>query len=161
MNSGNVTNVRFVFGFRMRAKNTAETVLSNGEIYSGVALIGREEVGTGPDWAAVRIDRPVPNHRIVQIRRTGKISDNQTVHVIGHPTGLPMKFAGGAAVRDNQPSAFFVANLDTYGGHSGSPVFNSDTQRGRGNSRARRDRLCSARELPDLPCLSKHGLSRR
>jgi hypothetical protein len=38
-----------------------------------------------------------------------------------------MKVAAGAAVRDNTPSAFFVANLDTYGGNSGSPVFNSVT----------------------------------
>src|SRR5262249_51918318 len=37
------------------------------------------------------------------------------------------KFAAGAAVRNNAPDAFFVANLDTYGGNSGSPVFNSDT----------------------------------
>ncbi len=127
VNSNNVTDIRFVFGYRMRDATTAETVISNGDIYRGVAVLGREEVGTGPDWALVRIDRAVANHRIVQMRRTGKVSDDQTVHVIGHPTGLPTKFAGGAAVRDNQPSAFFVANLDTYGGNSGSPVFNSDT----------------------------------
>ncbi len=47
--------------------------------------------------------------------------------MIGHPVGLPTKFAGEAVVRSNQQSAFFVANLDTYGGNSGSPVFNSDT----------------------------------
>jgi V8-like Glu-specific endopeptidase len=127
VNAGNVTDVRFVFGFRMRNATIAETVISNEEIYSGVALLGREEVGTGPDWAVVRIDRRVPNHRIVPIRRTGKVGNTQAVHVIGHPCGLPTKFAGGAAVRDNQPNAFFVANLDTYGGNSGSPVFNSDT----------------------------------
>ncbi len=127
VNAGNVTDVRFVFGFRMRNATIAETVVSNEEIYSGVALLGRQEVGTGPDWAVVRIDRRVPNHRIVPVRRTGKIGNTQAVHVIGHPCGLPTKFAGGAAVRDNQPNAFFVANLDTYGGNSGSPVFNSDT----------------------------------
>ena len=127
VNSGNVTNVRFVFGFRMRNAAAAETVINNGEIYSGVAIIGRQEVGNGPDWALVRIDRHVTNHRIVRIRRTGRIGDTQAVHVIGHPSGLPTKFAGGAAVRNNQPNAFFVANLDTYGGNSGSPVFNSDT----------------------------------
>ena len=127
VNAGNVTNVRFVFGFRMRNATTAETVINNGEIYHGVAIIGRQEVGNGPDWALVRIDRPVTNHRIVRIRRTGRIGDTQAVHVIGHPSGLPTKFAGGAAVRNNQPNAFFVANLDTYGGNSGSPVFNSDT----------------------------------
>jgi hypothetical protein len=31
-------------------------------------------------------------------------------------------------VRNNAPAAFFVANLDTYGGNSGSPVFNSNTR---------------------------------
>ena len=48
--------------------------------------------------------------------------------MIGHPCGLPQKFADGATVRDNTPKAFFVANLDTYGGNSGSPVFNSSNQ---------------------------------
>jgi hypothetical protein len=127
VNSGNVSNVRFVFGFRMRNAVTAETLINNAEIYRGVAIIGRQEVGDGTDWALVRIDRPVSNHRIVRIRRTGRIGDTQAVHVIGHPSGLPTKFAGGAAIRNNQPNAFFVANLDTYGGNSGSPVFNSDT----------------------------------
>jgi Bacterial tandem repeat domain 1/Trypsin-like peptidase domain len=127
VNDSNVTNARFVFGFRMRNATTAETVISNGEIYRGVAVIGRQEVGSGPDWALVRIDRPVANHRIVRIRRTGKIGDTQALHVIGHPSGLPTKFADGAAVRNNQPNEFFVANLDTYGGNSGSPVFNSNT----------------------------------
>jgi Trypsin-like peptidase domain len=127
VNNGNVANVRFIFGFRMRNATTAETIFSNGEIYSGVTIIGRQEVGNGPDWALVRIDRPVTNHPVVRIRSSGKIVDSQGVHVIGHPSGLPAKFAGGAVVRDNQSKAFFVANLDTYGGNSGSPVFNSDT----------------------------------
>jgi len=127
VNSGNVTDVRFVFGFRMRDATTAQTVISNGEIYRGVELVGHQLVNNGTDWALVRIDRNVSNHRIARIRRTGRIADGQTLHVIGHPSGLPTKFAGGAAVRDNAQSAFFVANLDTYGGNSGSPVFNSDT----------------------------------
>ena len=127
VNAGNVRNVRFVFGFRMLDAATAQTQIDNSEIYSGVSLLGREEVATGADWALVRIDRAVSNHALTSIRREGKVGDEQVVHVIGHPVGLPTKFAGGAAVRDNQPSAFFIANLDTYGGNSGSPVFNSDT----------------------------------
>jgi hypothetical protein len=127
VNANDVTNVRFVFGFRMRNAAVAETVINNTEIYRGVNIIGRQLVGNGADWALVRIDRPVTNHRIAQIRQFGRIDNTQAVHVIGHPSGLPTKFANGAAVRDNQPNAFFVANLDTYGGNSGSPVFNSDT----------------------------------
>lgn len=127
VNAGNVTDIRFVFGFRMSNATAAVTTINNSEIYRGSDLIGRQEVGDGPDWALVRLDRLVTNHRIAPIRRTGKIGDAQALHVIGHPVGLPTKFAGGATVRSNTPNAFFVANLDTYGGNSGSPVFNSTT----------------------------------
>ena len=58
-------------------------------------LIGREEEGSGPDWALVQLDRPVTNHQSVRIRRTGKIPENQEVHVIGHPVGIPISLQGG------------------------------------------------------------------
>jgi len=61
------------------------------------------------------------------IRRDGKIAGNQPVHIIGHPVGLPAKYAAGAQVRDNSSAAYFVANLDSFGGNSGSPVFNAET----------------------------------
>jgi hypothetical protein len=133
VNASNVTTIRFVFGFRMANATTATTVINNREIYNGVAIIGRQENDSGPDWALVRINRRVTNHRILPVRRSGRIGNGQGVYVIGHPVGLPTKFANGAFVRNNQPNAYnqpnsyFVANLDTYGGNSGSPVFNSDT----------------------------------
>jgi Trypsin-like peptidase domain len=127
VNASNVTTRRFVFGFRMLSATEARTVIDNSEIYRGVDIIGHQLAGDGADWALVRIDRPVPNHRVVSIRRRGLIENDEALHVIGHPVGLPTKVAGGAKVRDNSPSAFFVANLDTYGGNSGSPVFNSET----------------------------------
>ena len=47
--------------------------------------------------------------------------------VIGHPSGLPTKIANRAYVRSNSHAAFFQANLDTYGGNSGSAVFDALT----------------------------------
>ncbi len=47
--------------------------------------------------------------------------------VIGHPMGIPRKYAGGATVRGNVASGYFLANLDVYGGSSGSAVLNADT----------------------------------
>ena len=122
----NVSQIRFVFGFRMRDAGHAEVVIDNAQIYAGTRLLGREEIGTGPDWALVEVDRPVPDHRIAQIRVDGLVDDNQALHVIGHPSGLPLKVADSSIVQDNSPQEFFIANLDTYGGNSGSPVFNSD-----------------------------------
>lgn len=127
VNPGNVTNILFVFGFRMVDETTPPTIIDNNEIYRGLEIIDKKEISEGADWAVVKLERAVTNHKIAEFRRTGLIQDNQKVHVIGHPCGLPTKFAGGANVRDNTPGEFFVANLDTYGGNSGSPVFNSET----------------------------------
>lgn len=127
VDSSNVTNILFVFGFRMVDETTPQTIIDNNEIYRGLEVIDRKQISDGADWAVVKLERAVANHKIADFRRTGIIENNQDVHVIGHPCGLPTKFAGGAKVRDNTPGEFFVANLDTYGGNSGSPVFNSET----------------------------------
>ena len=128
-----LVGIKFVFNFRMIDATTAPTIVSNDDVFTGVALLGRQFLdGPGPDWALVRLDRPALNHRVMPVRRSGKIADGQAVHVIGHPVGLPTKVAEGAAVRENSAKAMFVSNLDTYGGNSGSPVFNADTHEAEG-----------------------------
>jgi hypothetical protein len=127
VDNDNLDTVRFVFGFDMIDANTAKNTIDNGEIYRGIRILGRQIGLQGTDWAIVQLDRPVRNRRHVKIRRSEKIPDGSGVHVIGHPTGLPKKFADNAIVRDNAADRYFVANLDTYGGNSGSPVFNSET----------------------------------
>lgn len=119
---------RFVFGFRMLNRARARTTFAKRDVYDGLAVIAREEDDTGADWALVRLDRPVEGRRPLRVRSEGKIADERAVFVVGHPNGLPTKFAGGAHVRSNGRRAFFVANLDTYGGNSGSPVFDQRTR---------------------------------
>ena len=80
----------------------------------------------GADYAVVELDRPVTGRSPLMFRTSGQISDNAGLVVIGHPSGIPTKVAGGANVR-SQDNGFFVANLDTYGGNSGSAVFNSQS----------------------------------
>jgi V8-like Glu-specific endopeptidase len=114
---------RFVFGFHMLDHARGRTTFRKRDVYSGLALLAREEDEAGADWALVQLDRPVVGRRPLRVRSAGKIADGRPLFVIGHPNGLPAKFADGARVRGNRRRAFFVANLDTYGGNSGSPVF--------------------------------------
>lgn len=125
IDTGSLSSARFVFGFEMIDATTARTTMDNTEIYRAIRIIGRTYTSGATDWALVQLDRPVKNHRVVPIRRSGKIPDNEAVHVIGHPSGIPKKFADGANVRENSHADYFVANLDTYGGNSGSPIFRS------------------------------------
>jgi hypothetical protein len=120
--------IRFVFGFRMLDARHARTEFAPDDVYEGIQLMGREEDDdTGSDWALVRLSRPVRGRAPLHVRAAGKIADRRAVFVVGHPNGLPAKLADGAHVRDNRRKAFFRANLDTYGGNSGSPVFDART----------------------------------
>ncbi len=114
------------FGFRMDASATVRSVLDAGEVYRCAAIVGRTQTTTD-DWAVVRLDRAVTGRAPLPIRRSGSVALGDPLVVMGHPSGLPIKVAGGATVRANSQAYYFEANVDTYGGNSGSPVFNATT----------------------------------
>lgn len=126
--AADLAGMRFVFGFRMVNGTTPRTAFAADDVYEGAEIIDRKLTSDQTDWALVRLTRTVVGRKPVGFRASGKVGAKQKLFVIGHPCGLPQKFADGATVRDNTPKAFFVANLDTYGGNSGSPVFNSSNQ---------------------------------
>ena len=78
------------------------------------------------DWAVVQVDREIKAPQVkVRTAATPAIAKGTRVTVIGYPIGLPLKLADNAQVRDLN-SKSFIANLDTYGGNSGSAVFNTE-----------------------------------
>jgi V8-like Glu-specific endopeptidase len=123
--------VRFVFGFVMENASTAVTTMPDENVYQGIEVVGRALTGNTLDYAVIRVDRPinVVGAQPFVMRREGVIARDTAIGVIGHPSGLPMKIAFGAdtRVRNNSNEGFFIANLDTYGGNSGSPVINAET----------------------------------
>jgi hypothetical protein len=122
----------FVFGFGMTKPGEIPLRLPTSQVYRCAGVIAAV-TGAGEDekqdWAVIRLDRAVTDRQPLRLRREGKIANGQEVIVIGHPGGLPAKVAGGARARDNSPASTFLANLDTFGGNSGSPVlsFNAGT----------------------------------
>jgi len=124
-----LAGMRFVFGFRMLTRNKAQTTFDDDDVYQGKALIGQQLTADGTDWALVQLDRRVKGRTPVKFRTAGKVAENDKLFVIGHPCGLPQKFADGARVQQNSRRDFFTATLDTYGGNSGSPVFSEKTKR--------------------------------
>lgn len=121
-----IKDVRVIFGFRMVSPTEANLRVSNDDVYQGAHVVGAQSKGDGPDHAVFVLDRPASGRASLPVRRDGRIADGASVYVLGHPSGLPLKYADNAAVRDNGPSSYFVANLDTYAGNSGSPVLGID-----------------------------------
>jgi S1-C subfamily serine protease len=123
-----LAGIRFVFGFRMIDEDQVQTTFDADDVYTGKQVIGRQLTADGTDWALVKLDRPVKGRTPVKLRTSGKIGNRDRVFVIGHPCGLPQKFADGASVQLNARANYFTATLDTYGGNSGSPVFSAKTK---------------------------------
>lgn len=124
-----IRNTAYVFGFRVDSQGGAGTTqFSADQVYFGKQLIAHDLSETG-DFAIVRVDRKItaPNAAPLQVRKTGSIGVGQGIGVIGYPSGLPVKIAFGdetVVMRHQDP--WLIANLDTYGGNSGSAVFNQD-----------------------------------
>jgi len=117
-------STRFVFGFAIEQEGVVPQYVSESEVYSCTKVIHAKQNDT--DFSVVQLSRSVIGHTPLNIRRSGHISVGTPLFVIGHPAGLPTKIAGGASVRSNFRDGYFVANLDTYGGNSGSAVFNAE-----------------------------------
>lgn len=119
-----LANSRIVFGFDISAspgfRFPAADVFAATLLTAGLTQ-------SGGDWALLRLDRPASGRPIPPRRTTGAVAAGEDLFVLGFPLGLPMKFAGNAHVRDVSRPDVFSANLDTFGGNSGSPVFSAVT----------------------------------
>jgi len=120
--------IKFVFGYRVPGSGKpATTAVWPAEVYGCAGIVGRKLEGeAGTDWAVVRLDRAVTDHKPLAVHRQD-VSNGTPLTVIGYPSGLPEKIADGGAVLDASPAGFYRTNLDTFHGNSGSPVFHSQS----------------------------------
>jgi V8-like Glu-specific endopeptidase len=119
-----ITSTRFVFGYQMRNDTTYSTI-SSAQVFTGKEIIGGTMNTKADDWALVRLSKSVPGTIAQPVTDWDltPVRPDQKVFVIGYPSGIPLKYAPGATVRDISNPSFFVSNLDTFGGNSGSGVY--------------------------------------
>ena len=117
---------QIVFGFGIYKAGQMPTTVDASEVYSCKEILKTQIEYDGADFAVARLDRPVKNHAPLTVRTSGAPSPADILVVIGHPSALPTKITGNGTIRSIGPK-FLVANLDTYGGNSGSAVLNAKT----------------------------------
>ena len=117
---------KWVFDYALFAPGHNPNEVSSSSVYSCKEIVERSMSGSD-DYALIRLEKDVEDRRPLTVRKTDKVSLGTELVVIGHPTGLPAKVANGAIVRENDHPVYFASNLDTYGGNSGSAVFDAET----------------------------------
>lgn len=117
---------KWVFNFAMESE-AGYAPITREDVYSCKSIVKTVlDRGSKNDFAVIKLDRAVTGRAALQFRTAGSAQRGESLVVIGHPTGLPTKIADGANVRSVQ-GTYFTANLDTYGGNSGSAVFNAES----------------------------------
>ncbi len=126
-NMSDCNKSHWVFNYKMNNETDANMNIKEENVYNCKKIISRKLSSWDKnDYALIELDRVVSNKRPLKFRKSGKINKGDKLVVIGHPSGLPTKIADGAYVK-SLSGKYFSANLDTYGGNSGSAVFNVAT----------------------------------
>ncbi len=119
---------RYNWVFDYREGEVDDNKLPSSSVYNCKKIITQElDNSTRADYALVQLDRKVTGRDPLKFRRSGRPANGDKLVVIGHPSGLTTKIADGAEVVNSSPDQYFVADLDTYGGNSGSAVFNAES----------------------------------
>jgi hypothetical protein len=125
-----VNDIRVVFGFFAKEPgNPGVTEITGDNIFRAAKVVDGDCSAKGADWALLKVEGTVPPSVASPVTRLRKtIEVNDPVFVLGYPSGLPLKYAYNSVVRDAILDTHFVANLDTFGGNSGSGVFHEKTK---------------------------------
>ena len=129
----------FAFNYYMEDSRFLTTMTSD-DVYSCAEIIVQRVTGGGfgggngeqHDYAIFRLDRPAtPHHQPAPVRQNfNPMQPGDEVTVIGFGSGLPAKIDSGGWVIDGRPGIldYFSATTDTFGGNSGSGVFDENNE---------------------------------
>lgn len=123
---------RFVFRFYRDGPGSLRQITSEDVFACAEVVVRRYETISEPvlDFAVVRLDRSAAPRFTPAPVRPGDppLAPGANVAVIGSGSGIPYKIDSGGAVRSNRSTVldYFVATTDTFGGNSGSGVYETD-----------------------------------
>jgi Trypsin-like peptidase domain len=126
-------NTHFVFNYYRPSAGTLRTV-TTADLFHCSRIEARQRGtvnGQNLDYALLRLDRAAtPRFTPAPVRTSNTaLASGQNVAVIGSGSGIPFKIDSGGSVRDARPGTldYFVATTDTFGGNSGSGVYETGT----------------------------------
>jgi V8-like Glu-specific endopeptidase len=83
-----------------------------------------------PDWGWMLLDRDIEGRDPLNVERIPiielpPIESKSPISMLGHPSGISMKYCEGNVEAVDHPN-YFTAKIDAFGGNSGSPIFNDE-----------------------------------
>lgn len=125
---GGCENLEILFDFYLPAAGKIPRKFSPSSLYTCREVV---RSSAAEDWAVLRLDRPTRGRDFLRLRQKGQPAAGTPLVLLGFPRGIPLKIAGNATVKAPNVNAdeeiYFEADVDSFGGNSGSPVVNART----------------------------------
>ncbi|MBA3238305.1 MAG: HEAT repeat domain-containing protein [Parachlamydiaceae bacterium] len=135
-----IQQTRLIFGFHEIKAKPSDYFFAKNKVYQIKKVVAHQFIRLRDknhnytewtDWALLELTEEVP-FTPLRMNMTEKVADKLELYMLGHPSGLPLKFTGGGFIQGNTHKDFFECNLDAFGGNSGSFIAAISTQMGSG-----------------------------
>jgi V8-like Glu-specific endopeptidase len=118
----NCRDAIFVFDHRLNQYDRLPRYLNAQQIFRCNVVVNGTTSMTSVDWRVIELDRITNRHPLPVYTGNASPSATDSLDIVGHPLGLPMKVARNGELVSASGAAFFLASVDSYEGNSGSPV---------------------------------------
>ncbi len=118
----------FVFDFALTSEDASLDVIPTETVVSCERVLHWDNSSfCDTDFAVIKLSRPVTDREPVKVRHPEKDEfKKDNLAIIGHPFGLPRKYALNGQVVHEGSNAFLTSH-DIIGGNSGSAIFDAET----------------------------------
>ena len=115
----------WIFGYRFESDRRLSP-LSRDDVYSCGRVLAYQQDAFA-DYAIIELDRVVDRAPSPIRAASSPLPIGSPLTMIGHPNGIPMKIdSGGSLLRASSDSPIMFANVDAFGGNSGSGIFDQN-----------------------------------
>ena len=128
IDDNNIDSVVFIFDLMLESKNDNFSIVSSEQIYYPKEVLKRVyDTKNRIDYTVVELEEPVSPERVLDCSTNFKYKLGSNNYIIGHPSGLPMKYAPDGHITQRPSKYYFQTNLNAFSGNSGSPIFDEKT----------------------------------
>jgi len=113
----------FVFDFTMKTPEDNLSFVPQDTIYACDRVLAWDYSNDcDVDFAVIKLSRPVTDRPVLSVRQPGETLKDDDLVIIGHPFGIPRKYALEGEVLIDGTNTFTTTH-DIIGGNSGSAIF--------------------------------------
>ncbi len=117
----------FIFDYAINVEGQDMTVVPNETVFHCETMLAWDNTNNCDiDYAVLKLDREVTNRPALKVRGPGEPIASENLLIIGHPFGLPRKYALEGNVINEWDNTFTTTH-DIFGGNSGSAMFDVES----------------------------------